>query len=90
MDTNVRDKPLRSPLLDPKNCLLVSPPHSPRPHYCQIPYHDEALGVPRHEALVAADEARGVHLRGVAAEDGLRLGGFLHGWVRSRYGEGVI
>lgn len=59
----------------------MRPPHSPRPHYLQVPHHDETLRVARHEALVAADEAGGVHLRGVAAEDGLRLGGSFHGWV---------
>lgn len=78
-DTNVRDKPPRPPLLDPQDRLLMSSPHGPRPHHRQVPHHDESLGVPRHEALVATDEARGVHLGGVAAEDGLRLGGSFHG-----------
>jgi len=50
-------------------------PYGTRPHDGEVPRDDEAFGIAGEEALIAADERRGVDLGLVAAEDALWLGG---------------
>lgn len=62
----------------------MSSPSSCRTHNCEIPDHDEALGIARDEAAIVADEAGGMDLGFVPAQDVGRLGEGCHDGLFSK------